>query len=95
MCIISHSLQVVAARGCAYVVMVHRSDAVRALSGLKDARLCGSQCKVHPVFVHTCGDFIVLRTLCSLHGPQDEESKVPHFVPSGTWRKVCHTYPGI
>ena len=39
-------VQVVAARGCAYIVMVHRSDAVRALSGLKDVRLGGSACKV-------------------------------------------------
>ena len=39
-------VQVVGARGCAYVVMVHRSDAVRALHGLKDIRLGGTTGKV-------------------------------------------------
>ena len=38
--------QVVAARGCAYVVMVHRGDAARALRNLKDSRIAGHQCKV-------------------------------------------------
>ena len=39
-------LQVVHARGCAYIVMVHRSDAVRALHSLRDLRLNGNTCKV-------------------------------------------------
>lgn len=40
------SPQVVAPRGCAYVVMVHRSDAARALGGLKELRLAGNLSKV-------------------------------------------------
>jgi len=39
-------VQVVAARGCAYVVMVHRSDATRARLGLKDIRIGGQHGKV-------------------------------------------------
>lgn len=43
-------VQVVVARGCAYVVMVHRSDAVRALGGLKDNRIGGKVlCMMHVV----------------------------------------------
>lgn len=43
-------VQVVVARGCAYVVMVHRSDAVRALGGLKDNRIGGKVlCTMHVV----------------------------------------------
>ena len=38
--------QLVLARGCAYVVMVHRSDASRALNSLRDLRLGGNTCKV-------------------------------------------------
>lgn len=39
-------LQLVQARGCAYIVMVHRADAVRALNTLKDLKLNGNTCKV-------------------------------------------------
>ena len=46
MSLLLDAVQVVAARGCAYVLMVHRTDAVRALGGLKDLRLAGSHCKV-------------------------------------------------
>lgn len=46
MSLVLDAMQVVAVRGCAYVVMVHRTDAVRALGGLKDLRLTGSHCKV-------------------------------------------------
>ena len=77
-----------AARGCAYVVMVHRSDAVRALSGLKDARLYGSQVKVCLLSSALCNSntFQIDLTpiLFSLLGRQGEESKVFHFVPTGT-----------
>ena len=40
------TLQLVQARGCAYIVMVHRADAVRALNTLKDLKLNGNTCKV-------------------------------------------------
>ena len=42
----SYELQLVQARGCAYVVMVHRADAARALNALKDLKLNGTTCKV-------------------------------------------------
>ena len=45
-CVCGILLQVVAARGCAYVVMVHRSDATRARQGLKDIRIGGQHGKV-------------------------------------------------
>ena len=41
------TLQLVQARGCAYIVMVHRADAVRALNTLKDLKLNGNTCKVN------------------------------------------------
>ena len=57
----------VAARGCAYVVMVHRNDATRALNGLKDTRLCGSACKVcmHVPYNQPC--VLHATCTCSVH----------------------------
>lgn len=40
------SVDLVHARGCAYVVMVHRSDAMRALNSLKSLKLNGNTCKL-------------------------------------------------
>lgn len=45
--VIMFVLQLVQARGCAYIVMVHRADAVRALNTLKDLKLNGNTCKVN------------------------------------------------
>ncbi len=36
----------VSARGCAYIVMDSRPDAMKVLNGLKDVKLNGSVCKV-------------------------------------------------
>ena len=38
--------QLVTARACAYVMMVHRSDAARALNQLRNLKLNGNTCKV-------------------------------------------------